>query len=34
MKAFFKIITVINSGGKVSGSLYLDDLGFQVRVPK
>jgi hypothetical protein len=34
MKAFFKIITIINSGGKVSGSLYFDDLGLKVRVPK
>jgi hypothetical protein len=34
MKAFFKIITVVNSGGKVAGSLYIDDLGFKVRVPR
>lgn len=34
MKAFFKIVTVVNSGGKVSGSLDLDDLAFSVRTTK
>jgi hypothetical protein len=34
MKAFFQIITVLNSGGKLNGSLYLDDLGFVVQSAK
>jgi len=34
MKALFKVILVVNSGGKVNGSLYLDNLGFGVQTAK
>jgi hypothetical protein len=34
MRAFFQIITVINSGPTLNGSLYLDDLGFVVQAEK
>jgi hypothetical protein len=34
MMAFFKIILVINSGAKVNGPLYLDNLGFQIQTAK
>jgi hypothetical protein len=34
MVAFFKIILVVNSGAKVNGSLYLDNLGFQIQSKK
>jgi hypothetical protein len=34
MKAFFKIITVVNSGAELKGKLYLDNLGFVVEAPK
>jgi hypothetical protein len=34
MKAFFKVVTVVNSGGAVTGPLYLDNLGFQVETAK
>ncbi len=31
MVAFFKVIFIFNSGAKVNGSLYLDNLGFQIQ---
>jgi hypothetical protein len=34
MKALFKIVSVVNSGGSVSGLLYLDDLAFTVKAQK
>jgi hypothetical protein len=34
MMAFFKIVTVLNSGDKTNGSLFLDNLGFVVNTRK
>ena len=34
MKAFFKVITAVNSGTKLKGSLYFDNLGFVVRTER
>jgi hypothetical protein len=34
MKALFKIVSVVNSGGSVSGLLYLDNLAFTVKAQK
>lgn len=34
MKALFKIVSVLNSGGSVSGQLYLDNLSFTVKAQK
>lgn len=31
MKAFFKIVLVVNSGAKVNGSIYLDNLSFRIQ---
>jgi hypothetical protein len=33
-KALFKIVSVVNGGGSVSGALYLDNLAFTVKVQK
>ena len=34
MKAFYKLIVVVNSGAKLDGSVYIDNLGFQVQSSK
>ena len=34
MKAFFKIVLIVNSGAKVSGSIYMNDLSFQIQGTK
>ena len=34
MKAFFKIVTVVNSGAKLNGAVYIDNLGFVVKSEK
>jgi len=34
MQAFFKIVLIVNSGAKVSGSIYVDNLSFQIQGTK
>jgi hypothetical protein len=34
MKALFKVVSVVSSGGSVSGALYLDNLAFTVKARK